>query len=154
MNYSNILDKFSGLSDLPVSEEEIGAYLEGNLSLDEQLEVEASLAESGDEDILADLSLDDPMPTDDLSDDILSIDILDDNIRIPDIDAFEELYSQQEAPGLIDLSLADAEYAQCADCAFPDTDDDDLTGQGLPGDPGLDMPDDDLDSDFPDTLDF
>lgn len=153
MTYENILDKFSNISELPVSEEEIGAYLEGNLSLDEQFEVEASLTGSGNEDLLTDINLDEPMPADDITDDILAIDILDDNIHIPDVDAFEELYAQQEATGFAELSMADADYDVCADCSFPDPDND-LTDEGLTDDPGLDLTDDDPASDFPDTLDF
>lgn len=81
-----LLSKFNLIQDLLVSEEMLGAYLEGNLDLDEQEQVERILEESADTDFISSILSVEPEYVDAVEYDDLSEYV---EVEADDADCFE-----------------------------------------------------------------
>lgn len=79
INYDDIIDRFDDIEDLSVSEEMLGAYLEGNLNSYEMEQISESIQD--DEVLRA------------ISEDIISTPFESDNNNLLDIEMHNEIYS-------------------------------------------------------------
>lgn len=111
IDYNDLINRIESMQDLPVSEEMLGAYTEGNLSYSEICNMETIIHKNSylEEIVNSNYELDDDMKVNDISNDSIY-----DDLRLPAIpdDSFIELDLVHPSSS---TDTEDFDYAACAD---------------------------------------